>query len=155
MVRVLRLQGVRRIDRPGGTFAPASPPAKAAHQTIIYTSAPITMRADHSAAMQYRLTFGILAARKDAVAAFAESHKREPVISIPGPGAGYGVACSFAICIVREMQWVHSTAILAILTLAHGRGQTGVDATCAPGAVLRFVMELSLDIGFGFFNQAS
>jgi len=122
------------------TIAPASPLARVAHHTIVYTHAPMTMTADHSPAILYRLTFGILAARdgngkladleaglaalpalvdgaiatsKDAVAAFAESHKREPVIYTMGSGASFGVAYSFAICILQEMQWVHSAAIHA------------------------------------------
>ena len=122
------------------TIAPESPLAKAAHHTVVYTHAPMTMTADHSPAVLYRLTFGILAARegnakladldaglaalpalvdaqiaahKGAIAAFAESHKREPVIYTMGSGASYGVAYSFAICILQEMQWVHSACIHA------------------------------------------
>ena len=54
-----------------------------------------------------------IAAHKGAIAAFAESHKREPVIYTMGSGASYGVAYSFAICILQEMQWVHSACIHA------------------------------------------
>lgn len=122
------------------TIAPASPLAQAAEHTIVYTHAPMTMTAEHSPAVLYRLTFGILAARDGnpkladldtglaalpalvegaiaartaEIAAFAESHKREPVIYTMGSGASYGVAYSFAICILQEMQWVHSAAIHA------------------------------------------
>ncbi len=43
--------------------------------------------------------------------AFGSSHKREPIIYTMGSGPVYGDAYSFAICLLQEMQWVHSSAI--------------------------------------------
>lgn len=120
------------------THVPGSPLDEAAEFTVFYEHAPMTMTAEHSPAVLYRLTFGILAAREgnekaahldaalkslpdtvakaietsaDAIAEFAESHKREAVIYTMGSGPSFGVAYSFAICILQEMQWVHSAAI--------------------------------------------
>jgi len=42
---------------------------------------------------------------------FGSSHKREPLIYTMASGAAYGDAYSFAICLLQEMQWVHSSAI--------------------------------------------
>jgi len=55
------------------------------------------------------------AAEQTAVAAtqFAEKHKDEKIIYTMASGANYGVAYSFAICILMEMQWIHSHAIHA------------------------------------------
>lgn len=50
----------------------------------------------------------LYAARADA---FGSSHKREPIIYTMGSGPVYGDAYSFAICLLQEMQWVHSAAI--------------------------------------------
>ncbi|MFB9761529.1 SIS domain-containing protein [Ectobacillus funiculus] len=44
---------------------------------------------------------------------FAASHAKEPVIYTMASGANYGVAYSFSICILMEMQWIHSHAIHA------------------------------------------
>lgn len=42
---------------------------------------------------------------------FGEDYKREPMIYTMASGANYGVAYSFAICLLMEMQWIHSHAI--------------------------------------------
>lgn len=42
---------------------------------------------------------------------FADRHKFEKVIYTMASGSNYGVAYSFAICILMEMQWIHSHAI--------------------------------------------
>lgn len=42
---------------------------------------------------------------------FGSSHKREELIYTMASGASYGVAYSFAVCLLMEMQWVHSHAI--------------------------------------------
>lgn len=133
--RLARAKGALTIAL---THVPGSPLDEAAEFTVFYEHAPMTMSAEHSPAVLYRLTFGILAAREGnekataldtalkalpetvakaietsaaAIADFAESHKREAVIYTMGSGASYGVAYSFAICILQEMQWVHSAAI--------------------------------------------
>ncbi len=115
-----------------------SPLDQAAEATILYQYNPLAVSEDHAAPMLMRLVFGILAARegnakiakietalagmaktieaviarhKPSIAAWAESSKREPVIYTMGSGANWGSAYSFAICILQEMQWVHSAAI--------------------------------------------
>ncbi|OAS82202.1 MULTISPECIES: SIS domain-containing protein [Metabacillus] len=42
---------------------------------------------------------------------FAQDYKDEKVIYTMASGANYGIAYSFAICILMEMQWIHSNAI--------------------------------------------
>src|SRR5579875_568412 len=44
---------------------------------------------------------------------FATDYKDEKVIYTMASGASYGVAYSYAICILMEMQWIHSHAIHA------------------------------------------
>lgn len=44
---------------------------------------------------------------------FAETHQKEQVIYTMASGANYGVAYSYSICILMEMQWIHSQAIHA------------------------------------------
>lgn len=50
-----------------------------------------------------------LAAAKD----FAAKYKDEKIIYTMASGSNYGIAYSFAICILMEMQWIHSHAIHA------------------------------------------
>jgi fructoselysine 6-phosphate deglycase len=50
---------------------------------------------------------------KDQAMQFAEEYKDDKVIYTIGSGANYGVAYAFAICILMEMQWIHSHAIHA------------------------------------------
>lgn len=42
---------------------------------------------------------------------FAHDYKDEKVIYTMASGANYGIAYSYAICILMEMQWIHSNAI--------------------------------------------
>jgi fructoselysine 6-phosphate deglycase len=44
---------------------------------------------------------------------FAQSYKDENVIYTMGSGANYGIAYWFAICLLMEMQWIHSHALHA------------------------------------------
>lgn len=44
---------------------------------------------------------------------FGQKYKREPVIYTMASGSNYGPAYAFAICILMEMQWIHSNAIHA------------------------------------------
>ncbi|NTF72678.1 SIS domain-containing protein [Rhizobium rhizogenes] len=117
-----------------------SPLDVASEYTVTYTHEPKTMSPIHSAAVLTRLTFGILEAREgnkkiadlnkalaaipgiaenvvkeraSAIADFAEAHKREAVIYTMASGANFGTAYSYAICILQEMQWVHSATIHA------------------------------------------
>lgn len=47
----------------------------------------------------------------DRLAAWAKKYKRESLIYTMGSGSSYGEAYSFAICLLMEMQWVHSSCI--------------------------------------------
>lgn len=49
----------------------------------------------------------------DRAKAFGEADKDENIIYTIASGANFGVAYSFAICILMEMQWIHSHAIHA------------------------------------------
>ncbi|AEI44228.1 SIS domain-containing protein [Paenibacillus mucilaginosus] len=49
----------------------------------------------------------------EAAKTYAAQYKDEKVIYTMASGANYGVAYSFAICILMEMQWIHSQAIHA------------------------------------------
>jgi fructoselysine 6-phosphate deglycase len=122
------------------THVADSPLALASDQVIVYEYNPLHIELDHAAPLLIRLSFGILAVRggvdkradieaalavvpdlitkaltdnSDKIAAFAESYKRAPLLYTMASGANYGPAYSFAICILQEMQWVHSAAIHA------------------------------------------
>lgn len=115
-----------------------SPLWQAAECNLHYDWGPEANAYDHRAGMALRFMFGILDAlqpkplyklgleaiknlqdiflrnkAKFAAAAdlFGSSHKREPLIYTMGSGPVYGEAYSFAICLLQEMQWVHSAAI--------------------------------------------
>lgn len=56
----------------------------------------------------------IKTARKNTIAAaeqFAKDYKDEPVIYVLGSGTGFSAAYSFSVCILMEMQWIHSSPI--------------------------------------------
>ncbi|HWI30588.1 MAG TPA: SIS domain-containing protein [Microbacterium sp.] len=53
------------------------------------------------------------AAHADAADTWGFSHRREQLIYTMAAGSNYGTAYSFAICLLQEMQWVHSAAIHA------------------------------------------
>ncbi|WFE75801.1 SIS domain-containing protein [Roseinatronobacter sp. S2] len=120
------------------THVPDSPLDVASEHVIYYDHDPMTMSPQHSAAVVFRLSFGILATRegnataiefdralseigvivaevtaghREKAVAFAAAHKREPVIYTMASGTSYGVAYSYAICIFQEMLWIHSAAI--------------------------------------------
>ncbi|WP_198945827.1 SIS domain-containing protein [Acetobacter sp. DsW_063] len=136
-VKIARAAGALTISL---THDLGSPLDEASEYTVSYVHSPQTMSPVHSAAVLTRLTFGILEARegnskvpaltealaklpalvdkiaqdrKTDIAAFAEAHKRAPLIYTMASGANYGVAYSFAICILQEMQWINSAAIHA------------------------------------------
>ncbi|MGI0519466.1 SIS domain-containing protein [Microbacterium maritypicum] len=122
------------------TFDPASPLAEAAEHVVAYQHGEGKSEAHVGPALILRLVAGILddreqagvaAAIDDAVAqlptlvpALRESHavgadewgyasRREPLIYTVASGSNFGTAYSFAICLLQEMQWVHSAAIHA------------------------------------------
>jgi fructoselysine 6-phosphate deglycase len=136
-VKIAREAGALTISL---THELGSPLDHASEITLSYAHAPMTMSTAHSAAVLVRLTFGILKTRegntkladldkglaalpalvdklisdhRTKIADFAEAHKREAVIYTMASGANYGVAYSFAICLLQEMQWIHSAAIHA------------------------------------------
>lgn len=51
------------------------------------------------------------AAHAEPADAWAFGARREPLIYTMAAGSNYGTAYSFAICLLQEMQWVHSAAI--------------------------------------------
>lgn len=48
---------------------------------------------------------------KDKAFQFGQEYKDEKVIYTMASGANYGIAYSYAICILMEMQWIHSNAV--------------------------------------------
>jgi fructoselysine 6-phosphate deglycase len=136
-VKIAREAGALTISL---THELGSPLDRASEFTVSYVHSPLTMSPLHSAAVLARLAFGILKIREGnskadefnkSLAAlpalvgdlisnrhakfseFAEAHKRAAVIYTMASGANYGVAYSYAICILQEMQWIHSAAIHA------------------------------------------
>lgn len=120
------------------TFDPSSPLAEAAEYVIAYQHGEGKSEAHVGSALILRLAaailedreqVGIAAAIDEAVAqlpelvpAVRERHtaaanewgfasRREPLIYTMASGSNYGSAYSFAICLLQEMQWVHSAAI--------------------------------------------
>ncbi|MFB0840893.1 SIS domain-containing protein [Paenibacillus oleatilyticus] len=55
----------------------------------------------------------VMKQHEEQVKAYAEQYKDEKIIYTMASGANYGMAYSFAICILMEMQWIHSHAIHA------------------------------------------
>jgi len=136
-VKIAREAGALTISL---THELGSPLDRASEFTVSYVHSPMTMSPLHSAAVLARLAFGILKVREENAKAdafnkclaalpalvddhianrrakfseFAEAHKRAAVIYTMASGANFGVAYSYAICILQEMQWIHSAAIHA------------------------------------------
>ncbi|MQB08032.1 SIS domain-containing protein [Agrobacterium tumefaciens] len=122
----------------GMTAFPESPLAKTADTAIIFVTMLVDASPDMTMAIILRVTFGILREREGnekhkalqsslanvagVVSRLQEAHardaaewasrsKRESLIYTVASGANYGVAYNFAICLLQEMQWVHSQAI--------------------------------------------
>jgi fructoselysine 6-phosphate deglycase len=120
------------------SFKENSPLWEAAEYRLHYDWGPESNAYDHRAGMALRFIFGLLHAFKpEALYAkalqtvqglndifgrnkakfasradeFGSSHKREGIIYTMGSGAVYGEAYAFAICLLQEMLWVHSSAI--------------------------------------------
>ncbi|MBY5841293.1 SIS domain-containing protein [Rhizobium leguminosarum] len=136
-VEIARAAGALTISL---THDLGSPLDQASEFTVSYFFSPMTMSPIHAAAVLTRLSFGILKIREGntkvddldkglaalpalvdnlisqnlgKIAEFAEAHKRESIIYTMASGPNYGPAYSFAICLLQEMQWVHSAAIHA------------------------------------------
>ncbi|MDQ0247023.1 fructoselysine 6-phosphate deglycase [Bacillus fengqiuensis] len=122
------------------TFAPDSPLAQVSEHVIVYQDGKETNYVNEAPAVMLELVFGLLSIKEgnekfqDIVASlenlrpileiekqkslvkakeFASSYKDEKVIYTMGSGANYGIAYWFAICLLMEMQWIHSHAIHA------------------------------------------
>lgn len=120
------------------SFKPESPLWIESEYNLHYDWGPDADAYDHRAGMALRFIFGLLDALqpqakyktalaqiKDLNAIFARNKakfaasadsfgsdwKRAPIIYTMGSGPVYGEAYSFAICLLQEMQWVHSAAI--------------------------------------------
>jgi fructoselysine 6-phosphate deglycase len=122
------------------TFEADSPLAQASEFVIIYQEGRENPFLNDAHAIMYELVFGLLhmkegnpkydvmiqsladlrpvieMAREQALPAakeFGRSYKDAKIIYTMGSGANYGIAYWFAICILMEMQWIHSHAIHA------------------------------------------
>jgi fructoselysine 6-phosphate deglycase len=122
------------------TFTPDSPLAEVSEHVIIYEEGKDTNYVNESPAIMLELVFGLLFIKEgnkkfdDVVSSlenlrpilekekektlekakeFAQSYKDENVIYTMGSGANYGIAYWFAICLLMEMQWIHSHALHA------------------------------------------
>jgi fructoselysine 6-phosphate deglycase len=122
------------------TSGVGSPLDEASEHSVFYKHEPLTFKLDHAGAVLAQLTFGILAQREGskesleilaavsrmpelvdkAVAShsarireFGEARRRETVVYTMASGSNFGAAYSYSICILQEMQWMHSAAIHA------------------------------------------
>lgn len=122
------------------TFDADSPLAQVSEYVIVYEDGKGSSYTNESPAIMLELVLGLLAAKEgnekfsDVVTSLenlhpileqekakflprakelAQSYKDEKVIYTMGSGANYGIAYWFAICLLMEMQWIHSHAIHA------------------------------------------
>lgn len=122
------------------TFDPSSPLAEASEHVIAYQHGEGKSESYVGPALILRLIAGILddregasiadaidagaaqlpslvsaarAAHAEPADAWAFASRRESLIYTMAAGSNYGSAYSFAICLLQEMQWVHSAAIHA------------------------------------------
>ncbi len=122
------------------TNVEGSPLAVESEYVVKYQWGPEAIAKDTNYSMLYQLTSGLLYLKEEnqrfqsmlqslenlnrvyeqvkadyaeKALAFGETYKDEKVIYTMASGANFGVAYSFAICILMEMQWIHSHAIHA------------------------------------------
>lgn len=122
------------------TNDPASPLAQASELVIPYQHGPEKSEAHVAPALLLRLLGALLEEREGLAIAdkvdeavrhlpqlvtaardahrepadrYGAEYKREPLIYTMAAGSNYGSAYSFAICLLQEMQWIHSAAIHA------------------------------------------
>ncbi len=120
------------------SFKPGSPLWEAAEYGLEYTWGPESKPSESNSGVLYRLAFGILntltpcekyaramacvealdtlipankAATLTRAQAYGKANKREKLIYTMSSGGCYGVAYSFAECLLMEMQWIHSQPI--------------------------------------------
>ncbi|MGG1396965.1 SIS domain-containing protein [Bacillus salipaludis] len=124
----------------GFTNEPTSPLAQESEFVIKYFWGAESVASNTNLGLLYQLTFGVLnvlegndkfdkvinslsnlqtvfekAAKQYESKAlqFGQEYKDEKVIYTMASGANYGIAYSYAICILMEMQWIHSNAVHA------------------------------------------
>ncbi|MFB0875916.1 MULTISPECIES: SIS domain-containing protein [unclassified Sphingobium] len=122
----------------GLTVEAESPLAKAVHARIDYDARNDVGTGYAPIGILLRLAFGVLAEfegnpkldalkaglaqmpaivdsvrekQREAALAWGEKHKRASVIYTMSSGANYGVAYLWSLCILQEMQWIHSQPI--------------------------------------------
>ncbi|QIZ10703.1 SIS domain-containing protein [Priestia megaterium] len=122
------------------TFDAESPLAQVSEYVIVYEDGKEAKFVNEAQAVMLELVFGLLAIKEgnekfsEVVASlenldpilvsekakflasakeFARSYKDEKVIYTMASGANYGIAYWFAICLLMEMQWIHSHALHA------------------------------------------
>lgn len=115
-----------------------SPLWKAVEYPVHYDWGPDSIASEHSNGMLYRLIFGMLNAispckkysraldcvnslqriynankanTAEAANEFGKKYKREKLIYTIASGSCYGVAYSFSVCLLMEMQWINASAI--------------------------------------------
>jgi fructoselysine 6-phosphate deglycase len=124
----------------GYTNQPTSPLAQESEFVVKYEWGTESVAFNTNLGLLYQLTFGVLnvlegndkfdkvinsltnlqavfeksdVQYKDQAFQFGQEYKDEKVIYTMASGANYGIAYSYAICILMEMQWIHSNAIHA------------------------------------------
>lgn len=132
-----RLKGALTV---GYTNQPTSPLAIESEFVVKYEWGTESVAFNTNLGLLYQLTFGVLnvlegndkfdkvinsltnlqaafeksdVQYKDQAFQFGQEYKDEKVIYTMASGANYGIAYSYAICILMEMQWIHSNAVHA------------------------------------------
>ncbi|WP_419955008.1 SIS domain-containing protein [Neobacillus niacini] len=122
----------------GYTNEPTSPLATESEFVVKYEWGTESVAFNTNLGLLYQLTFGVLnvlegndkfdkvvnslsnlqaafeksdVQYKDKAFQFGQEYKDEKVIYTMASGANYGIAYSYAICILMEMQWIHSNAV--------------------------------------------
>ncbi|MFL6557890.1 MAG: SIS domain-containing protein [Bacillus sp. (in: firmicutes)] len=120
------------------TFDAESPLAQVSEHVIVYEDGKEAKYLNEAQAVMLELVFGLLAIKEGSekfpellsslenldqilvqekakslatAKEFAQSYKNEKVIYTMASGANYGIAYWFAICLLMEMQWIHSHAL--------------------------------------------
>jgi fructoselysine 6-phosphate deglycase len=124
----------------GYTNQPTSPLAQESEFVVKYEWGTESVAFNTNLGLLYQLTFGVLnvlegndkfdkvinsltnlqtvfeksdVQYKEKSIQFGQEYKDEKVIYTMASGANYGIAYSYAICILMEMQWIHSNAVHA------------------------------------------
>jgi len=120
------------------TFDAESPLAQVSEHVIVYEDGKEAKYLNEAQAIMLELVFGLLAIKEGSekfpellsslenldqilvqekakslatAKEFAQSYRNEKVIYTMASGANYGIAYWFAICLLMEMQWIHSHAL--------------------------------------------